>query len=236
MRNNFGCSATGRSPISSRNRVPPWAAAKAPTRAPAVAEQIALDQRLRRRTAVEHDERPVAPRRRIVDPARHQLLAGAALAEQQHGRRAPGRPLEDREHLPHRDRATVQRAEPVGLRRRDVDHLVGRHQLDERLADAQRDARRCDDLLDRDAVDHGAVLAAEVGDHEALRARRDRAVPARDERIGQRDVARAIGADHDADLRQIDLDAAVGPVDDAQLRRADMPASHGGVRDPGDEH
>ena len=245
MRRSFGCSADRqvadlveeqRAAVRRRERTR-RARPRARERALRVAEQVALDQRLGRRAAVEHDERPLRARRRVVDAARHQLLAGAALAEEQHRRVRLARALEDREHLAHRDRLAVERAEVIVLRRRDVDDLVGRHQLDQRLADAQRDAGRRDDLADGDAIDHGAVARAEVGDREALRVRRDRAVAARHERIGRARRRTLVGADHDAGLRQLDLEPAIRTVDDAQLRsarRAGRAADH--VRDARDEH
>ncbi len=49
-----------------------------------VPEQLALEQVLRQRRAVDGHERPVAARALIVDGARDQLLAGSALAEEQH--------------------------------------------------------------------------------------------------------------------------------------------------------
>src|SRR4029079_15105618 len=53
-----------------------------------VAEELALDQRLGQRRAVEGDERPLAARRHRVDAARHQALAGAALAADEDRRAA----------------------------------------------------------------------------------------------------------------------------------------------------
>ena len=50
-----------------------------------VAEQLALEQLARQRAAVDGHERPAAPRGARVDGAGHHLLAGAALAGQQHG-------------------------------------------------------------------------------------------------------------------------------------------------------
>ena len=49
-----------------------------------VAEQLALQQRLGQRRAVHRDERVATPGRRVVDRPRHQLLARAGLAEDQH--------------------------------------------------------------------------------------------------------------------------------------------------------
>ena len=70
-RSSRACSASGMSPISSRNSVPPSACAILP-RAPAlvragegagaVAEQLGLDQRLGQARAVDRDERPVGAR------------------------------------------------------------------------------------------------------------------------------------------------------------------------------
>ena len=80
------------SPISSRKSVPPEAASKRPMRrsrgvgegAPLVAEQLALDQPVGDRGAVDGDEGTLAARPQIVDGPRDQLLAGAALAPDQH--------------------------------------------------------------------------------------------------------------------------------------------------------
>ena len=54
-------------------------------RALLVAEQLALDQLARDRRHVDGDERAVAALAEIVQRARHQLLAGAGLAGDQHG-------------------------------------------------------------------------------------------------------------------------------------------------------
>ena len=93
-RSSFGCSASAISPISSRNSVPPFACWNRPwrallrvgERALRVTEQLALEQRLGHRRAVDRDERPVLAPRPLVDRARDDLLAGAALAGDQHRR------------------------------------------------------------------------------------------------------------------------------------------------------
>src|SRR6185295_16294178 len=54
-------------------------------RAALVAEQLGLEQRLGDRAAVDRDERAVAPTRPAVHGTRDELLAGAALAFDQHG-------------------------------------------------------------------------------------------------------------------------------------------------------
>jgi hypothetical protein len=50
-----------------------------------VSEQLALDQGLGKRSAVDPDEGTCAARAAVMDGAREQLFAGAGLAEQEHG-------------------------------------------------------------------------------------------------------------------------------------------------------
>ena len=93
-RSSFGCSASGSSPISSRKSVPPSAASKRPgARAVGAgegaaldAEELRLEQSLGDRRAVDRDERPRAARRELVQRARRELLAGAALAGEENRR------------------------------------------------------------------------------------------------------------------------------------------------------
>ena len=54
-----------------------------------VAEELALHELGRDRAAVDRHERAFAPRAGLVNHARHQLLAGARLARDVHGRLAP---------------------------------------------------------------------------------------------------------------------------------------------------
>ena len=63
-----------------------------------VAEQLALEQRLRQRRAVDRDEGGVRPRARAVDRPRRELLAGAALAEDQDRRLGPGHARDELVH------------------------------------------------------------------------------------------------------------------------------------------
>ncbi|EXI73003.1 MAG: hypothetical protein AW07_02935 [Candidatus Accumulibacter sp. SK-11] len=51
-----------------------------------VAEELALQEVVGNRRAVDGNEALATPRRRLVQPTREQLLAGTALTEQQHGR------------------------------------------------------------------------------------------------------------------------------------------------------
>ncbi len=73
-----------------------------------VAEQLALHQGFGHRRTVDGDERAVAPRAEVVDGARHQFLASAAFAGQQHRRFAGGDLPDHREYGLHRWRCPDQ--------------------------------------------------------------------------------------------------------------------------------
>ena len=59
-----------------------------------VAEELALEQALRYRGAIEGHERPLSDVAQLVDPACHELLAGAGLATDQDARRGRADALE----------------------------------------------------------------------------------------------------------------------------------------------
>src|SRR5690606_17305565 len=80
-----------------------------------VAEQLALDELLGERRAVDRDERARAARAARVDGARDDVLAGAALAEEQdRGRVDLLEALEHAEHGRQRGRAPDEVAVPAG--------------------------------------------------------------------------------------------------------------------------
>jgi hypothetical protein len=76
-----------------------------------VTEQLALDQRFRDRRAVDGDEGAVAPVRQVVRGARHELLARAALAVDEHRRGAGRRELDPAIDLLHGARLAHELAE-----------------------------------------------------------------------------------------------------------------------------
>ncbi len=94
-RSSFACSDIGRSPISSRNSVPPLRhldLADRLLRGPGVcpffvAEQFAFEKRFRYCGAVDGDEALALARRQIVQRAREEFLARAGFAQDQHARR-----------------------------------------------------------------------------------------------------------------------------------------------------
>ena len=89
-------------------------------RALLVAEQLALQQRLGDGGAVDRQERPGGPAAVLVDGAGDQLLAGAALAEDQHGDVLRGDPADRLVDLLHRRRAADEHVRPGPARRRLV--------------------------------------------------------------------------------------------------------------------
>ena len=133
-----------------------------------VTEQLSLDQVGRQRPAVHRDE-GAAPLRRGVDGARHQLLAGAGRAADQHG--DPGaRGGGGRGQL--RRQLAGERRQPGQARRELLDAQVGRAG-DRHRAVAEQHQRATDlehvavgdrRAADGPPVDERAVLRAEVLD------------------------------------------------------------------------
>ena len=109
-RSSLTCSGCGRSPISSRNSVPLMGALdladrllhRAGERAALVAEQLAFQQILRDRAAVDGDEWLLGARSKIVQRLRQRLLAGAALTQQQDRHIGRGELLDVAADLQHR--------------------------------------------------------------------------------------------------------------------------------------
>ena len=131
-------------PFASRNR-PRRARFGAGERALLVAEQLGLDQARRERRAVERDERPVGARADAMDRAREQLLAGAALADDQHGRIRGRDAIDHREQLAHQRRLAdhlAEAARALDLAAQPADLARERAVLD----------RAIDDRADRRAV------------------------------------------------------------------------------------
>ena len=80
-------------------------------RALLVAEQFAFDQRFRQRRAIDGDKRSLPPRAQRVHGARHQFLAGAAFAGDQHAGLARSGLLQQRKNLLHLGGSAHQFAE-----------------------------------------------------------------------------------------------------------------------------
>ena len=91
-------------------------------RALLVAEQLALQQALRDGRAVDRQERLVGPLAVLVDGPGDQLLAGAALAEDQHRHVLRGDPADRLVHLLHRRAAADQQRRPPAAAGVDLRH------------------------------------------------------------------------------------------------------------------
>ena len=124
-RRSFACVSSGTVPISSKKIVPAVGRLEeallvgdgAGERAAHVAEEVRLEEVGRERAGVDRHERPGGARREPVERLRDELLAGAALADDE-DRRARGRRLPDRLEDPlHRRRAADELAEVAAARR-----------------------------------------------------------------------------------------------------------------------
>ena len=144
-----------------------------------VAEELALKQRRRQRGQVDRDERRRAARRVVVDGARDELLAGAGLAGDQHGRLGGSRPADELPDAEHRGAGADQPAPRGGERCRWRERLHQRSLLDRALdgGEQQREIERLGEVVER-AVAHrldGALAVPIRGGHDDG----DVAVPAR---------------------------------------------------------
>ena len=95
-------------------------------RAALVAEQLGGDELARDGAGVHGDERARAPAAAHVDGARHQLLARARLAGDEHGRVGLGRQLDLLEHVVHDARARHHALEVTSPDRPMASILLGR--------------------------------------------------------------------------------------------------------------
>lgn len=80
---------------------PGFALRGARERALLVAKQLALEERVGERSAVQLDEGALRARAAVVDGSRDELLASAGLAVDEHRGGAPGRARHELAHLPH---------------------------------------------------------------------------------------------------------------------------------------
>jgi hypothetical protein len=110
--------------------------------------------------------------------------------------------------------AGAERAAPAGVRRQRRAVLAAEHvEPEPAAADRDHRARREVRALDRDAVDRGAVGAAEIADQVTARRRRDRDVVARHRGIGEDHRVGRRGADRELGGAAVDRELAVGALD-----------------------
>ena len=231
-RSSFGWTSSGRSPISSRNSVPPAADANEARlighragEAPApVAEQLAVGQIALSWSCSCRGGTSRAARRSDVDRARHELLAGAALAGDEHGQVVALQPLDLIGHAVHRraraeeaGQQRLERALVAAARRRWPRRSRAPHNSNPCRATAPNMRKRrmrtiAERTRERDQRDARAVvIAAErLGDQEPLAdalspcaAARASARPRRHRIPAMRHDAHLAGRRHDEDHRGV---------------------------------
>jgi hypothetical protein len=152
----------------------------------------------------------------VQDP-RDQLLAGAGLAFDEHGRIRRGDPLEHREHLADREAVADQLPEPARLAGRQIEWLGLGLDAQHRAADRQCRSGGHGDLSDPRALVPGPVGRPEVAHGEPRGLAAQREVARRDPIVGQNQATCRAGADLDLSLAQPARPAAIGAVDDHDL-------------------
>ena len=167
-------------PPSASSKRPDPALQRAGEGALLVAEQLALDQPLRDRPAVDLDQRPVPARAPLVQRAGDQLLAGAGLAGEQHGGLHRGHLLHLPQHRPERGALAHDPFEPallgdrlleIGVLQREPVAIALDFAVELRISDRERrlvgeDAQK-GELLGRDPAagekaDRAELLALEL--------------------------------------------------------------------------
>ncbi len=203
--------------------MPPWACSKAPSRLslapregpPLVAEQLALDERGGQGPAVDDNEGPAAARAHAVDQLGDHALAGAGLPLHQHGGLGAGQPGQHRHDVLDGGAGPQHaRPQPAGLGAGAI-HL-GQEDLQDGVAELDRDLRLQIGALHPAATDLGAVEAAEVPQQQAPGGLLHDAVEAGDGRIGEPEVVAAGLADPDLFLVDEPARPAAGAGDHGQ--------------------
>ena len=133
-----------------------------------VTEQLALDEVLRDRAAVDHDEGPLAPWRGVVDGPRDELLARARLAVDEDRRLGARHPIDHREEHPHGTTAAEQRAVAILGPRVARVRCAGILDVDHGGPEANTPSSRHARTRDAHPLDEGPVLAPEVADPDAV--------------------------------------------------------------------
>jgi hypothetical protein len=134
-----------------------------------VTEELALDQRVRNRPAVDRDQL-AGPLGQRVDGAGEELLAGPGLAQEDDRQERARDPLQltQRARVDRREGDQTGRAGAQLVERDMTVQLVARPERDalaepeQRVAELDQIAVAQDRAVDRAAVDHGAVLGAGV--------------------------------------------------------------------------
>ena len=184
-------------------------------------EELRLDERGRDGAAIEDHKRSLPSWARVVNGAREELLARARLSDEKNRLLGGRSDLQPREEGAHHQRPSDRLPEAGGARERQFSRRASHPQRETPLPYARDDARSEHRLLDLQLPDEGAVLAVEIAKPHAGVAQCDRAMPARDMRVVDHDVALRAGP-HDQRIHSQRRDGlgAVGSGH-AQLERRD---------------
>src|SRR5262249_21919433 len=134
-----------------------------------VPEELALDEVLRDRSAVDDDERPIMTRALLVQGVSQDVLARAGLALEEHGGVGLRRLLEDRKDVTHRLAVGDRVAELRAPRELEVERLGEELHGEGSVADREDAIGIQDQLLDPRTVEERAVAASSIDDVDARR-------------------------------------------------------------------
>ncbi len=192
---------------------------RARERAALVAEELALDERVAHRAAVDDDERLALSRRVLDDGAREDVLAGARLALEEHGALGRRDALEHAEDAAHGEALPERGPEARLLAREDLGFRRGRAERDLDLADLEHGARREERVRDARAVDARAVRRAEIAHADCVALSHELAVVARDRVVSEDEVVVVRLAEARA-IAELDLRALARAREDHERERA----------------
>jgi hypothetical protein len=197
-----------------------------------VAEQLALDQVVADRAAVNDHEGRAGPPALLVNAAGQDVFAGAGLALEQHRRVGGGDVLEHAEQRAHRQAGAQRFAELALLAGQNV-RAVGFGSQDQiHVADGEGGAG-FDRGFAHDGAPHAGVVGrAQVLDRDAVGAAAELAVVARDGVVGQHQIVVRGLADPDALAHAEPL--AAGLAGDHHQHQL-VGRAFGGARGAGDE-
>jgi len=157
-----------------------------------------------------------------VNGARHELLAGACFAPNEHGQVRCSHLLEDCENLAHADAVPDDVVELLAPAERDLDRPGPMLEANDRIADPQWHARFEPCFADPHTSDPGPVRRAEVAEQEARLLGDDLAMRAARPVVRELQVADAATADCHPLAGNVETSPFLRPVFDHQAALAKL--------------